>query len=204
MKPPRDNRYRTAWAGDVRPDDVDFEKRVAGWVHRRRDHGGLIFIDLRDRSGLLQLVFHPESAPEAHATAGRLRAEDVITVAGQVVRREEGTVNPSMPTGEVELDVREVEILSDAETPPFEIAEERKQVGEDTRLRYRYLDLRRAEMQRNIALRHQVAQAIRAYMNANDFLEIETPMLTRSTPEGARDFIVPARLQPGSWHALPQ
>src|SRR4051812_8474465 len=204
MNPPRDNRYRSAWAGELRKGDVGAQQRVAGWVHRRRDHGGLIFIDLRDRSGLLQLVFHPESAPEAHAAAGRLRAEDVVSAAGELVEREAETVNPSMPTGEVELSVSALELLADAETPPFEVADEKKQIGEDTRLRYRYLDLRRAEMQRNLELRHRVAQTIRAYMNANDFLEIETPMLTRSTPEGARDFIVPSRLQPGSWYALPQ
>src|SRR5215212_2254990 len=204
MNAPRANRYRDAWAGELRREQVDEDHTVAGWVHRRRDHGGLIFIDLRDRSGLLQLVFHPETAPEAHAAAGRLRAEDVIAASGQLVAREEGTVNPNMATGEVELSVRSVEILADAETPPFEIADDQKQVGEDTRLRYRYLDLRRAEMQRNLELRHRVAQTIRAYMNANEFLEIETPMLTRSTPEGARDFIVPSRLQPGSWYALPQ
>jgi aspartyl-tRNA synthetase len=204
LRPPRENRYRTAWAGELRRDDVGQAPRVAGWVHRRRDHGGLIFIDLRDRSGLLQLVFHPETAPDAHAAAGRLRAEDVISAAGEVVDREEGTVNPNLPTGEIELSVSELEILADAETPPFEIADETKQVGEDTRLRYRYLDLRRLEMQRNVELRHRVAQTIRRYMNERDFLEIETPMMTRATPEGARDFIVPSRLQPGSFYALPQ
>ena len=204
MKPPRGNPYRSAWAGELRATDLGSTPRVAGWVHRRRDHGGLIFIDLRDRSGLLQLVFHPESAPEAHAAAGRLRAEDVISAAGELVEREEGAVNPALATGAVELSVSELEILADARTPPFEIAEEKRPPAEETRLRYRYLDLRRAEMKRNIELRHTVAQTIRAYMNERDFLEIETPMMTRSTPEGARDFIVPSRLQPGAWYALPQ
>jgi aspartyl-tRNA synthetase len=204
VKPPSGNRYRSSWAGELRKENVGEAPRVAGWVHRRRDHGGLIFIDVRDRSGLLQLVFHPETAGEAHAAAGRLRAEDVITVSGELVEREQGTVNPNLPTGEIELSVTELEILADAETPPFEIADEKGLPGEDTRLRHRYLDLRRTQMQRNIELRHRIAQAIRAYMNERDFLEIETPMLTRSTPEGARDFIVPARLQPGSWYALPQ
>jgi aspartyl-tRNA synthetase len=203
LKAPRENRYRTAWAGDLRAAEVGQELRVAGWVHRRRDHGGLIFIDVRDRSGLLQLVFHPEDAPEAHAAAGRLRAEDVISAGGKLVAREEGTVNPNLATGEVELSVSELDVLADSETPPFPVDDE-KPVDEATRLRYRYIDLRREAMQRHLALRHEVAQAIRAYFNARDFLEIETPMMTRSTPEGARDFIVPSRLQRGSWYALPQ
>jgi aspartyl-tRNA synthetase len=203
VRPPRENRYRSAWAGELRADRVGEELRVAGWVHRRRDHGGLIFIDVRDRSGLLQLVFHPEDAAEAHASAGRLRSEDVITVSGKLVHREEGTVNPKLPTGEVELSVQELEILADAETPPFPVDDD-KPVDEATRLRYRYIDLRRKVMQDRLALRHEVAQTIRAYFNERDFLEIETPMLTRSTPEGARDFIVPSRLQRGSWYALPQ
>jgi aspartyl-tRNA synthetase len=203
VRPPRENRYRTAWAGDLRPERVSEELRVAGWVHRRRDHGGLIFIDLRDRSGLVQLVFHPEDAAEAHQAAGRLRAEDVISVRGKLVNREEGSVNPSLATGEVELSVEDLEILADAETPPFAVDDD-KPVDEATRLRYRYIDLRRQAMQDKIALRHDVAQTIRGYFNERDFLEIETPMLTRSTPEGARDFVVPSRLQRGSWYALPQ
>ena len=203
MKPPRDNRYRTAWAGTLRASDVDSEVRVAGWVHRRRDHGGLIFVDLRDRTGLLQLVFRPEEAPEAHAAAHGLRAEDVLTARGRVVRREEGTVNPQLPTGEIELAVDEVEVLADAETPPFEIDSD-KPVDETVRLRYRYLDLRRERMRDSIELRHRVIDAMRRYLNAEGFLEIETPFLTRSTPEGARDFLVPSRLQPGSFYALPQ
>jgi aspartyl-tRNA synthetase len=182
---------------------VDSQARVAGWVHRRRDHGGLIFIDLRDRSGLLQLVFHPEDAPEAHRAAHELRAEDVVSAGGTIVRREEQNVNPAMPTGEVELSVADFELLADAETPPFQVDEDGA-VEEGTRLRYRYLDLRRERMRANVELRHAVAQAIREHLNGAGFLEIETPMLTRSTPEGARDFIVPSRLQPGSWYALPQ
>jgi aspartyl-tRNA synthetase len=177
--------------------------RVAGWVHRRRDLGGLIFIDVRDRSGILQLVFHPEDAREAHEQAGRLRSEDVISVSGELVEREAATVNPNIATGEVELSVRQLEILADAETPPFPVDDD-KPVDEATRLRYRYIDLRRAAMQERLALRHEVAQAIRRHLNERDFLEIETPMLTRSTPEGARDFVVPSRLQRGSWYALPQ
>jgi len=204
VTPPRANRYRSAWAGDVRAGDVGGpDVRVCGWVHRRRDHGGLVFIDLRDRSGLLQLVFHPEEAPEVHAAAHGLRAEDVISVGGPLVRRDEQNVNPDMPTGEVELGVRVLDKLADADTPPFQVDEEGA-VDEATRLRYRYLDLRRDRMRSNIELRHAAVQATRDYLNGSGFLEIETPMLTRSTPEGARDFVVPSRLQRGSWYALPQ
>jgi aspartyl-tRNA synthetase len=203
VKAPRENGYRSAWAGTLRAGDVDSETRVAGWVHRRRDHGGLIFIDLRDRTGLLQLVFRPEEAPEAHAAAHGLRAEDVLTARGRIVAREEGTVNPQLPTGEIELAVEELEVLADAETPPFEIDSD-KAVDETLRLRYRYLDLRRDRMRESIELRHQIVDSIRRYLNDRSFLEIETPFLTRSTPEGARDFLVPSRLQPGAFYALPQ
>ncbi|MBX5468663.1 MAG: aspartate--tRNA ligase [Thermoleophilaceae bacterium] len=203
MREPRPNRYRTGWAGDQRAEGVGRELRVAGWVHRRRDHGGLIFIDLRDRTGLLQLVFRPEENPEAHAVAHTLRSEDVISAVGQLVRREEGTVNPGLPTGEVELNVRAVEKLADAETPPFPVDED-GQLDEMLRLRHRYLDLRRERMRRNIELRHEIVAAIRSRLDPLGFLEIETPFLTRSTPEGARDFLVPSRLEPGSFFALPQ
>jgi aspartyl-tRNA synthetase len=198
---PRANRYRTTWSGDIRKEHVGQELRVSGWVHRRRDHGGLIFIDLRDRSGLVQLVFHPEH--EAHAKAKDLRSEDVISAFGPVVARDEQNVNPEMPTGEVELDVRDFDLLADSETPPFPVDED-SPVGEDIRLRYRYIDLRRENMVRSLELRHEVVQAIRTYMHDNDFLEIETPILTKSTPEGARDYLVPSRVQRGSWYALPQ
>src|SRR4051812_42473020 len=198
---PRENRYRTSWCGDVRKDQVGDEARVAGWVHRRRDHGGLIFIDVRDRSGILQLVFHPEHG--AHAKAKDLRAEDVITAFGPVVARDEQNVNPEMATGEIELDVRQLELLADAETPPFPVDDD-SPVGEDTRLRYRYIDLRRENMLRSLELRHELVQAIRAHMHDHDFLEIETPILTKSTPEGARDYLVPSRIQRGAWYALPQ
>jgi aspartyl-tRNA synthetase len=197
------NRYRDSWCGLARRDRVGQEMRVAGWVHRRRDHGGLIFIDLRDREGLLQLVFHPDSAPEAHAAAHRLRSEDVITVGGTLVEREPGTVNPDLPTGEVELAVASFELLADAETPPFQIDED-DPVGEELRLRYRYLDLRRERMAAAIRLRHDVTAAIRRHLDDRGFLDIETPILTRSTPEGARDHLVPSRTKPGSFFALPQ
>ncbi len=203
MRPPRANPYRDAWAGELDGARVDEHVRVAGWVHRRRDHGGLVFIDLRDRSGIVQLVFHPETAPEAHALAQRLRPEHVLTAAGQVVRREEGNVNPNLKTGEIEVSVAEAEHLAESLTPPFAIDEDTP-VDEMIRLRNRMLDLRRQNMQEAMILRHTVNRAIRDYLNANDFLEIETPILTRSTPEGARDFLVPARLSPGAFYALPQ
>ncbi len=200
---PRPNGFRDAWCGELTAERAGTQVRVAGWVGRRRDHGGLIFIDLRDRSGIVQLVFHPDRAPEAHATAHRLRAEDVISVAGVVARREPQNVNPNLRTGEVELAVAEVEILADADTPPFPL-EEGAAVDESLRLRHRALDLRRAELQDALALRHRVIATMREVLDERDFLEIETPYLTRSTPEGARDFLVPARIQPGSFYALPQ
>jgi aspartyl-tRNA synthetase len=200
---PRPNSYRDAWCGQLSAERADTQARVAGWVHRRRDHGGLIFIDLRDRSGILQLVFHPESAPQAHDKAHALRSEDVITVAGTVAKRDPQNVNPNLSTGEIELVVAELEILADADTPPFPLDED-VNVDENLRLKHRALDLRRAPMQETIALRHRVIQTMREVLNARDFLEVETPYLTRSTPEGARDYLVPARIQPGSFYALPQ
>jgi aspartyl-tRNA synthetase len=176
---------------------------VSGWVHRRRDHGGLVFVDLRDRSGLLQVVFSPEHARDAHGVAHSLRGEWVVSVRGEVVPRSAETVNPSLPTGEVEVRADEVEVLAEAQTPPFPLDEEAP-VDEGLRLRHRYLDLRREQMQRSLALRHDVVQAMRGVLEERDFLELETPILTRSTPEGARDFIVPSRLQPGHFYALPQ
>jgi aspartyl-tRNA synthetase len=203
VRPPRANLYRDAWAGELRAGDVDSTVRVAGWVHRRRDHGGLIFIDLRDRTGIVQLVFHPETAADAHALAERLRPEHVVSAAGTIVRREEGNVNPKLDTGEIELEVAEAETLAEAETPPFPVDEETP-VDELLRLRHRVIDLRRAGMQHAMTVRHTVNRAIRDYLNAHDFLEMETPIMTRSTPEGARDFLVPSRLSPGNFYALPQ
>ena len=203
MRPPRPNPYRDAWAGELGAARVGERVRVAGWVHRRRDHGGLIFIDLRDRSGLLQLVFHPEDAPEAHALAQKLRPEHVISAAGEIVRREEGKENPRIATGEIELSVRVADRLAEADTPPFAIDEEGP-LDEMLRLRHRMLDLRRDGMRDAMVVRHTVNRAMREYLNAHDFLEIETPILTRSTPEGARDFLVPARMTPGAFYALPQ
>jgi aspartyl-tRNA synthetase len=200
---PRPNPFRDTWAGELDAARAGTEARVSGWVHRRRDHGGLIFIDLRERSGLVQLVFHPDAAPAAHGAAHGLRAEDVISAAGQVTRRSPENVNPNLATGEIELAVSELEILADAETPPFPIDEDTA-VDENLRLRHRSLDLRRGPLQSAIALRHRVSATIREGLDRRDFLEIETPFLTRSTPEGARDFLVPARIAPGSFYALPQ
>jgi aspartyl-tRNA synthetase len=203
MRPPRPNSYRNSWAGELDAARVGEEVRVAGWVHRRRDHGGLVFIDLRDRSGILQLVFHPEDSPQAHALAQQLRSEHALTAAGEIVRREAGKENPKLPTGEIELSVAEAEHLASSETPPFAIDDD-SPVDEALRLRHRMLDLRREPMRDSIALRHTINRAMRDYLNAHDFLEIETPILTRSTPEGARDFLVPARMSPGDFYALPQ
>jgi aspartyl-tRNA synthetase len=201
---PAANGYRDTWCGRVLPDRVDGEVRVAGWVNRRRDHGGLIFIDLRDRTGVVQLVFHPDTSGEAFELAHKLRAEDVLSVSGKVVRRDAETVNPSLPTGEVEVAVGDARLLADSETPPFQIEGYSDDAGEDTRLRYRYLDLRRAPMREALLLRHRVTAAMREFLGAEGFVDVETPVLTRSTPEGARDFLVPSRQQLGSFYALPQ
>jgi aspartyl-tRNA synthetase len=202
--PLRENTYRDTWCGQVLEDRIGSQARVAGWVHRRRDHGGLIFIDLRDRTGLVQLVFNPQEAGGAHELAHGLRAEDVITARGEVVRRAPETVNPELPTGEFEIRVAKAEVLADAETPPFEIESFSGEVGEEMRMRHRYLDLRRDRMRQALELRHRVVHAMRGFLDSEGFLEIETPNLTRSTPEGARDFLVPSRLQPGAFYALPQ
>jgi aspartyl-tRNA synthetase len=198
---PRPNSYRDAWCAELTAERTGTSARVGGWVHRRRDHGGLIFIDLR--SGIVQLVFHPEDAPQAHEQAHELRSEDVITAAGRVTQRDPQNVNPNLPTGEIELAVTELEVLGDADTPPFPL-DEGESVDEALRLRHRALDLRREPMQEAIALRHRVVATMREVLNQRDFLEIETPDLTRSTPEGARDYLVPARIQPGCFYALPQ
>jgi aspartyl-tRNA synthetase len=189
-------------AGTIRSDQVGREVDVYGWVHRRRDLGGLIFIDLRDRSGIVQVKFDPANA-HAHATGGELRLETVIHVRGPVLRRPPGTENKELPTGEVEVEARAVTILNRAQTPPFAVNEDTP-VDEQLRLRYRYLDLRRARMARNLQLRHRLAKAIRDFLDDEGFLEIETPVLIRSTPEGARDFLVPSRLKPGYVYALAQ
>ena len=196
-------RYRThTCAGAVGA--VGERVRVAGWVHRRRDHGGLVFVDLRDRSGLLQLVFHPEDAPEAHHAAGGLSPEDVVSAEGELVARDPARVNPILPTGAVELRVAALEMLSEADPLPFSVEDEAQEPSEELRLTYRYLDLRRPGRREALELRARVVAAVRRVLDDAGYLEVETPMLTRSTPEGARDFLVPSRLQRGTWYALPQ
>ncbi|HET8786734.1 MAG TPA: aspartate--tRNA ligase [Candidatus Limnocylindrales bacterium] len=196
--------YRTHTAGELRAADAGIQARIAGWVHRRRDHGQLIFLDVRDRHGITQVVIDKADAPEAHEMASRVRNEFVVTVAGQVALRLPGTENPRMPTGEIELQAIDVDILSEAKTPPFYINEPDQPVDESLRLKYRYLDIRRQPMTDRLLLRSRMVQAIREAHHAAGFVEVETPTLIKSTPEGARDFIVPSRLQPGSVYALPQ
>jgi aspartyl-tRNA synthetase len=196
--------YRTHTAGQLRASDAGTHARLAGWVHRRRDHGQLIFLDLRDRHGITQIVVDKADAPDAHANASRIRPEFVVAVRGQVAKRLPGTENPKLPTGDIELQATEVEILSEAKTPPFYINEPDATVDEGLRLKYRYLDIRRQPMAERLLLRSRMVQAIREVHHANGFVEVETPTLIKSTPEGARDFIVPSRLQPGSVYALPQ
>ena len=194
---------KTHYCGDLRKEDIGKTVCLMGWVHRRRDHGGLIFIDLRDRTGIGQLALDPDRDPESHSKAEAVRNEFVIAAIGTVAPRPEGTVNPKMKTGEVEIEVNELRILNVAKTPPF-MLDEYTEVAENLRLKYRYLDLRRDSIQQNIIMRHQVAQTTRKYLSENGFLEIETPMLTKSTPEGARDYLVPSRVNPGNFYALPQ
>jgi aspartyl-tRNA synthetase len=176
---------------------------VCGWVAHRRDHGGVTFIDLRDREGVVQVVFHPDEASQAHAAAQDLRGEWVVRVHGEVRRRPEGMANAGLSTGEIEVAATTLEVLNPAETPPF-VIEDRTEVDELLRLEYRYLDLRRPEMTRIVRLRHDINRMIREHMDARGFLEVETPVLTTSTPEGARDFLVPSRMFPGTFYALPQ
>jgi aspartyl-tRNA synthetase len=196
------NPYRTRTAGELRKENVGDRVRLAGWVHRRRDHGGLIFIDLRDRWGITQVTFDPERR-EVFAAAEQLRPEWSISVEGEVVPRPEGNENPELPTGEIEVEATGLTVLNASETPPFEIDRERP-VEELLRLKYRYLDLRRVRMRENIIFRHRVVKHMRDYLDERGFVEIETPLLTKSTPEGARDYLVPSRLYPGQFYALPQ
>jgi len=194
---------RDKHCGEIRESDIGSRITLAGWVFRRRDHGGLIFIDLRDRSGLCQVVFSPDASGDAHEKAHDLRAEYVIAVTGEIRKRPEGTENPDLPTGMAEMYVKDLVVLNEAAPLPYSI-EEAAEAGEALRLKHRYLDLRRPEMQKNIMIRHKITKQVRDYLDDQGFLEIETPMLTKSTPEGARDYLVPSRLNPGHFYALPQ
>ncbi len=195
---------RNRYCGEVSEKEIGNEIILNGWVNSWRDHGGVIFIDLRDVTGIIQIVFNPEISKESHQIASKLRSEDVIGVKGKVEKRSEETINPKIPTGTIEVKVTEIEILNKSLTPPFEVADERVTVGEDRRLEYRYIDLRRKELQNNIKIRHYFTQNVREFLNKNRFFEIETPILNKSTPEGARDFLIPSRINPGKFYALPQ
>ena len=192
---------RTHYCGELNSDHIDQEIELCGWVHRRRDHGGVIFLDLRDREGLAQIVFDPDRA-EPFAIADSVRNEFVIKITGKVRNRPEGTINPDLPTGEIEILGYTIEILNKSKTPPIQMDDDH--VHDDIKLRYRYIDLRRPPMQKNIQLRSKIVKELRAFLDHKGFLDIETPMLTKATPEGARDYLVPSRTQPGNFFALPQ
>src|SRR5512143_225629 len=196
-------KVRTHRCGELNKTHVGQTVVLNGWVQRRRDHGMVMFVDLRDRTGITQVVFNAERNAAVHQAAHVLRSECVVTVTGQVMARPEESRNPHLPTGDIEIFVDAVEILNEAKTPPF-LIEDDADVTESIRLKYRYLDLRRPKMQRLMAIRHHVMQATRGFLNAEQFLEIETPILTKSTPEGARDYLVPSRVNAGQFYALPQ
>jgi len=194
---------RSHYCGELDSSVIDQQVRLCGWVHRRRDHGGVIFVDLRDRDGLVQVVFDPDQ-PEMFEQAEQLRSEYVLAVEGRVRARPEGTVNPNMPTGEVEVLAFSLTVLNAAETPPFQLDDHHTDASEEIRLRYRYIDLRRPEMQERLRIRSRITQCMRRFLDEHGFLDIETPILTKSTPEGARDYLVPSRVHPGEFYALPQ
>ncbi len=194
---------RSHYCGQVTAAEIGKDVCLMGWVQRRRDHGGLIFIDLRDREGIVQLALDPDRDPDAHTKADKIRNEFVVAIQGKVSPRPEGTVNPKMKTGEIEVEVRDLRILNTAKTPPF-MLDEFSDVAENIRLKHRYLDLRRTNVQNNLMLRYQVTRTVRRYLDSHGFLDIETPVLTKSTPEGARDYLVPSRVNPGTFYALPQ
>ncbi|MDY0189973.1 MAG: aspartate--tRNA ligase [Desulfuromonas sp.] len=197
------NWKRTHYCGDLTSAHIGSEVCLMGWVQRRRDHGGLIFIDLRDREGIAQLALDPDRDPEAHSKADKIRNEFVIAIKGTISPRPEGTINPKMKTGEIEVEVSELRVLNTSRTPPF-LLDEHIDVAENIRLKHRYLDLRRPALQKNMILRHKVTRSVRTYLDEQGFLEIETPVLTKSTPEGARDYLVPSRVNGGNFYALPQ
>ncbi|WP_394137517.1 aspartate--tRNA ligase [Cytobacillus oceanisediminis] len=194
---------RTYYCGEVTEEAIGEKVSLKGWVQKRRDLGGLIFIDLRDRTGIVQVVFNPEVSPEALAAAEKVRNEFVLDIEGKVIAREEGTVNENLKTGRIEIQAEKISIINEAKTPPFMI-DNKADVSEDVRLKYRYLDLRRPVMFDTFKMRHQVTKAIRDFLDSQDFLDVETPILTKSTPEGARDYLVPSRVHPGEFYALPQ
>lgn len=194
---------RTHNCGQLRKSDCGSEITLSGWVDTYRDHGGLVFIDLRDRYGLTQAVFNPEENAELHAQAEKLRPEDVISVKGTVRGRPDGMVNPKLPTGEIEVTATDLEILSKAKTPPFSVSSA-EETSPELKLKHRYIDLRRTAMQKNFILRHRMFKSIRDFLASEDFIDVETPVLTKSTPEGARDYLVPSRVYPGKFYALPQ
>ena len=194
---------RSHYCGELDSGFIDQQVRLCGWVHRRRDHGGVIFVDLRDRGGVVQVVFDPDRA-DIFALAEQVRSEFVLAVEGRVRRRPEGTENPNMPTGQIEVLAQGLEVLNKAETPPFQLDEYHSDTSEEVRLRYRYIDLRRPEMQQRMRIRSRITQTLRSFLDGQGFLDIETPILTKSTPEGARDYLVPSRVHPGEFYALPQ
>src|SRR5699024_392307 len=194
---------KRSMAGTLNEEMVDQDVHLKGWVQKRRDLGSVIFIDLRDRSGIVQVVFGAERSNEALQTADTVRSEYVVELKGKVVMRDEETVNPLLKTGKIEVLATDIKVLNTSKTPPFAIEDE-TDVSEDVRLKYRYMDLRRSPLQETFKLRHKTTQAIRDFLNENEFLEMETPMLTKSTPEGARDYLVPSRVHPGEFYALPQ
>ena len=194
---------KTHTCGDLTKKDAGRQVTLMGWVHTRRDHGGLIFVDLRDRGGITQVVFNPGVSAEAHKTAGDIRSEYVLAVTGKVSARPENTANPNLPTGEIEVMSTELVILSESKTPPFMIEDE-TEVAENLRLKYRYLDLRRPSIQKVLITRHKITRTVRQFLDSHGFIDVETPFLTKSTPEGARDYLVPSRVNPGMFFALPQ
>src|SRR4030065_2143510 len=196
-------RMRTNLCGEINREFMDKDITLSGWVNKRRDHGKLIFLDLRDFSGIIQLIFNPIINKDSYKIAKNIRNEYVVNVTGSVRMRSKDTVNPSIPTGEIELVVKDIKIFSKSKTPPF-MLDDRDKIDENTRLKYRYIDLRTDKMQENMRLRHKITAAARSYFNSNGFIEIETPIMAKSTPEGARDFLVPSRLNPGKFYALPQ
>lgn len=195
---------RTYYCGEITEKAIGETVVLKGWVQKRRDLGGLIFIDLRDRTGIVQVVFNPDVSKDALETAESIRSEYVLDITGKVVAREEATVNPNLKTGRIEIQAESVDVLSAAKTPPFAISDQAAEVSEDIRLKHRYLDLRRPEMFNSLKMRHNVTKAVRRFLDDNGFLDIETPVLTKSTPEGARDYLVPSRVHEGEFYALPQ